>query len=161
MTVRDVADLLFTARGRIDFYWNFYVVVVIAVIGWLVSLRKTLTPSLKTLVSVAYVIASAMNLLGLYSAYTFAEALRTDLLRMVPDTTLPDTRRILEQHSYLSQRLAACVTHIAVGAAVLLVLWFGRFPEPEAATGPAAPDRPGPAGDRKDEPPPAGKRTRR
>ena len=44
MTIKEVADLLFAARERIDFYWNFYVVVVIAVIGWIVSLKKTLAP---------------------------------------------------------------------------------------------------------------------
>lgn len=65
MTLRDAVDLLLAARGRIDFYWNFYAVVVIAVIGWLVSLRKTLTTAMKVLVSIAYVIAAAMNLLGL------------------------------------------------------------------------------------------------
>jgi hypothetical protein len=43
MSVKEVADLLFAARGRIDFYWNFYVVAVIAVIGWLLSLKKKLT----------------------------------------------------------------------------------------------------------------------
>ena len=76
MSIRDVADLLFAARERVDFYWNFYVVVVIAVIGWLVSLKKTLTRSMKLLVSVAYVIAAVMNYVGLYGSYTFAEALR-------------------------------------------------------------------------------------
>jgi hypothetical protein len=126
LTFKDVADLLFAARGRIDFYWNFYVVVVMAVIGWLVSLRKTLTLAMKALVSVAFLIASAMNLLGLYSSYTFAEALRTDLLRMAAAAPLTDTRLLLEQHSYLSHRLAACWIHLAVGATILFAVWFAR-----------------------------------
>lgn len=50
---------------------------------------------MEVLVSVAYMIAAAMNLLGLYSSYTFAEALRTDLLRMTPATPLTETRSIL------------------------------------------------------------------
>jgi hypothetical protein len=86
MTIKDVADLLFAARERIDFYWNFYVVVVIAVIGWFVSLKKTLTRPMKLLVSVVYLIAAATNLLGLYSSYTLAEALRADLVRMAAMT---------------------------------------------------------------------------
>jgi hypothetical protein len=112
MTIKDVADLLFAARERIDFYWNFYVVVVIAVIGWLVSRKKSLTPSMKVLVSVAYLIAAAMNLLGLYGSYTFAEALRTDLLRMAATAPLTDTRLLLEQHSDLAQRLTAIWIHL-------------------------------------------------
>jgi hypothetical protein len=123
ITIKEVADLLFAARERIDFYWNFYVVVVIAVIGWLVSVNKTLTRSMKVLVSVAYLIAAIANLLGLYGSYTFAEALRTDLLRMAATSPLTDTRLILEQYSYLAQRQAA----------ILLVIWFARFSESEAA----------------------------
>lgn len=86
VTVAEVAELLLAARGRIDFYWNFHVAVVVAVIGWTVSLRKTLSPSLKLLVSAAYAIAAGANLAGLYSAYTFAEALRVDLLRLAADS---------------------------------------------------------------------------
>ena len=138
ITIKEVADLLFAARERVDFYWNFYVVVVIAVIGWLVSLKKRLTLSMKVLVSVAYLIAAAMNYLGLYNSYTFAEALRTDLLRMIDTASLTDTRLILEQHSYLAQRLGAFWTHLAVGATILLVVWFARFSESEAVAVKAA-----------------------
>lgn len=133
MTLRDAVDLLLAARGRIDFYWNFYVVVVIAVIGWLVSLRKTLTPAMKVLVSIAYLIAAAMNLFGLYSAYTLAEALRTDLLRMAAAAPLTDTRILLERHSYLSQRLVAVFIHLVVGATVLTVVWFARLHAADSA----------------------------
>lgn len=133
MTIRDVADLLFAARERIDFYWNFYVLVVIAVIGWLVSLKKPLTPSMKVLVSLVYGIAAVMNFLALYSAYTFAEALRLDLLPMLAATALADTRFMLEHHAYLPQRLAAFWIHLAVGATILLVVWFARFSEPAPA----------------------------
>jgi hypothetical protein len=133
ITIKEVADLLFAARERIDFYWNFYVVVVIAIIGWLVSLKKTLTLSMKVLVSVAYLIAAVMNYLGLYGSYAFAEALRTDLLRMVSAAPpLTDTRLMLEQHSYLTQRLTAFWIHLIVGATILLVIWFARFSESEA-----------------------------
>lgn len=105
---------------------------------WLVSLKKTLTLAMKVLVSVAYLIAAAMNLLGLYSSYTFAEALRTDLLRMAATTPLTDTRLILERYSYLPHRLAAFWIHLAVGATILLVIWLARFPGPEVAAAKAA-----------------------
>jgi hypothetical protein len=130
INIKDVADLLFAARGRIDFYWNFYIVVVIGVIGWLVSLKKRLTLPMKVLVSVVFLIAAATNFVGLYSSYMLAEALRTDLLRMAATTSLPDTRQILEQHSYLPQRWTALLIHIAVGVPVLLVVWFARFSDP-------------------------------
>jgi hypothetical protein len=134
ISIKDVADLLFAARERIDFYWNFHVVVVIAVIGWLVSLKRSLTVPMKVLFSVVYSIAAAANFLGLYSAYTFAEALRTDLLRMSAGAPLTDTLGILERHSYLPHRLAALWVHLAIGISILLVAWFARLAtEPAAA----------------------------
>lgn len=137
MTVYEVAELLLAARERIDFYWNFYVVVVVAIIGWLVSLKKTLTRPMKVLVTIAYMIASTLNLVGLYSSYTFAEALRIDLLRMSATTSLTETHFLLEQHTYLPQRLAAIATHLVVGATILFVLWFARFAESDTAAAPA------------------------
>ena len=132
--IKDVADLLLQATERVDFYWNFYVVVVIAIIGWLVSLKKSLTVPMKALVSIGYLIVAGMNLIGLYGSYTFAEALRTDILRLTASASLPDTRLVLEQHSYIPQRFAAFWIHLLVGAAVLLVVWLARFHPAEVAT---------------------------
>jgi hypothetical protein len=131
ITLKDVADLLFAARGRIDFYWNFHVVVVIAVIGWLVTNKQRLTVSIKILVSLVYLIAAATNLAGLYGSYTFAEALRSDLLRMAATSPLIETRSLLEQHSYLNHRLAAFWIHLILATAILLVVWFARLSELE------------------------------
>ena len=125
MSIKDAIDLLFAARERVDFYWNFYVVVVVAVVGWIVTRKETLTTSAKALVTVAYVVAAVTNLAGLYASYSVAEALRTDLLRMTVGSPLADTRVILAQHSYLSQRTASFVVHAVVGAAILLILWRG------------------------------------
>ena len=125
MSIKDAIDLLFAARERIDFYWNFYVVVVIAVVGWIVTRKEPLTRSARILVTVAYLIAAATNLAGLYGSYAFAEALRTDLLRMTVGSPLTETRTLLDQHSYVSQRISAFAVHFGVGLTVLLVLWFG------------------------------------
>ena len=131
LTLKDVADLLFAARERIDFYWNFYVILVIAVIGWMVTVKKTLTVSIKLLVSVAFIIATATNLVGLYTSYTIAEALRTDLLRLGATSPLTDTRLVLEQHSYVAHRSVALVVQLAIGAAILFTVWYGRLIAPE------------------------------
>ena len=56
MSIKDAIDLLFAARERIDFYWNFYVVVVIAVVGWIVTRKEPLTRSTRVLVTVAYLL---------------------------------------------------------------------------------------------------------
>lgn len=123
MSIKDAIDLLFAARERIDFYWNFYVVVVVAVVGWIVTRKEVLPRPAKVLVTVAYVVAASTNLAGLHASYGIAEALRTDVLRMATGAPLADTRAILEGHSYLAQRNAAILVHVVVGATILLVLW--------------------------------------
>jgi hypothetical protein len=130
MTIRDVADLLLASRERIDFYWNFYVIVLIALIGWLVSLKKPLTRSMKLLISIAYLIGASMNYLGLYSSYTAAEALRTDLLQMMAATSLTNTHLFLEQYSFLAQRPIAFGIHLILGSVLLFAIWWERNPGP-------------------------------
>ena len=126
MSIKEIIDLLFAARERIDFYWNFYVVVVVAVVGWIVTRKERLTRWTRILVSVAYVIASAANLVGLYGSYSFAEALRHDLLRLTAGSPLTSTRAVLVEHSYASQRFWAFVVHLVVGAALLLAVWLAH-----------------------------------
>src|SRR5687768_2529279 len=123
MSIKDTIDLLFAARERIDFYWNFYVVVVIAIVGWIATRKEPLTRPTKWLVTIAYVVAAATNVAGLYASYALAEALRTDILRITVGSSLIDTRAILVRHSYPSQRVAALTVHVTVGVTLLTVLW--------------------------------------
>jgi len=129
MDLKDVVGLFVTATAKIEFYWNFYVVMLIALIGWLVSAKKPLSASLKSLITVGYVVFIAMNVLGLYGSYTFAEALRTDLLTMEGANALRQTHKVLQTHSYLQQRTAMFWIHAIVGVAILLAVWLGRFGE--------------------------------
>ena len=127
ITIKEVADLLLDARGRIDFYWNFYLAVVIAVIGWLVSRKLVLTPAMRALVTAAYLIAAVMNFAGLYGSYSLAEALRQDLLAFEGVRVLEHTSLFLDRYSYLPQRTVALVVHLVIAAIVLFVIWFGEM----------------------------------
>ena len=49
--LKDVIDICFSAQDRIDLYWNFYVVGVLAIIGWLISLKRRLNWQFKVFVS--------------------------------------------------------------------------------------------------------------
>ena len=127
ITIKEIADLLLQARGRIDFYWNFYLAVVIAVIGWLVSRKPVLTTAMRVLVTAAYLIAAAMNFTGLYGSYSLAEALREDLLAFEGVRVLEHTSLFLDRYSYLPQRTVALIVHLVIAAVVLFVIWFGRM----------------------------------
>ena len=101
LPIKDIADLFVTATGRIEWYWNFYVVMVIALVGWLVSKDNPLTHQLKVTITIGYVVFVLMNLYGLWGSYTFTEALRMDLLAAANDQNqLQHARAVLTQHSF-------------------------------------------------------------
>ncbi|HEX7004991.1 MAG TPA: hypothetical protein VF168_12470 [Trueperaceae bacterium] len=125
-SMKEVAELLLAARGRIDFYWNFYLAVVVAVVGWLLSRKSALTMSTKVLVTVVYLVAASMNLMGLVASYALAEALREDLLTIESTHQLANTRLLLEEYSYLPQRSVALAVHLLVAAMILYIVWSGR-----------------------------------
>jgi hypothetical protein len=131
MEMKDVANLFIAATDKIQFYWNFYVVMLIALIGWLLSTKTALSISLKALITVGYLVFVAMNILGLYGSYTFAEVLRTDLLAMDGAKALAHTRNVLQSHSFIDQRTGAFWIHLIVGSAVLSVVWLGHLGEKE------------------------------
>ncbi len=141
MELKDVAQLFVTATARVEFYWNFYVVMLLALVGWMFASKKPFTTHLKLLITTGYIIFVCMNLIGLWGSYTFAEALREDLLDIaglkpgdlkntlasLKPGQLKNTLAILSEHSFLEQRSTALVIHMVLGAVVLLVVWFGRF----------------------------------
>jgi cytochrome b len=125
---RDIADLFVTAIDKIEFYWNFYTVTLLALIGWLVTTKQALDRGLKLLLSVGYLIFVAMNLTGLWGSYTLAEALRLDLLAATADQaqTIEHARNILAGRSMEAQRTLAFVIHGVLAMLVLGVIWLRR-----------------------------------
>ena len=136
MNIKEIADLFVISVDKIEFYWNFYTVTLIALIGWFVSTKKSLGPRLKLLISAGYLVFVFMNLIGLSSSYTFAEALRQDLLisaKAAPDT-LRNAQAVLTERSFEDQKTLAFLIHAILGGFVLLVVWFGRLGEMTSST---------------------------
>lgn len=135
MDTKDIAELFVTATGKIEFYWNFYTVTVLALIGWLVSTKKALGPRVKVLITVGYLAFVFMNIIGLYGSYTFTEALREDLLISVKSTpdVLKNTQEVLSHRSFEKQKQMVLVIHLLVGAFVLFAVWYGRLGEESSA----------------------------
>ena len=66
--LKDVAQLFITATARVEFYWNFYVVMLLALIGWMFSTKKPITAHLKLLITAGYIVFVCMNLIGLWGS---------------------------------------------------------------------------------------------
>jgi hypothetical protein len=131
MDTKEIANFFVTAIGKIELYWNFYTLTMLALIGWLVSMKKDLGTGMKLLITVGYLLFAIINLIGLWISYTLAEALRQDLLVSAKATPeiLKNTRAIISEISYDSQRILAFVVHVIFGVFVLSVVWFGALGE--------------------------------
>jgi len=128
MEINDIAKLFIAAVDKVDFYWNFYTLTLLAMIGWLVSTDKPLTRPLKQLISFGYLLFVAMNIRGLLGAYTLAEAIRQDLLAAASADPglMRHTQAVLAQHPYDGAPLMVGTIHALLGAVVLAVIWRGR-----------------------------------
>ena len=128
MGTKDVADLFLAALGKIEFYWNFYVIMVLALTGWLVSAKRSFSIPVKGLLTVGYGLFAIMNVIGLWGSYTFAEALRLDLIAAAANqaNVLENTIEVVAHKSFTDQRSLAVVIHLVFGTAVLCIIWFRR-----------------------------------
>jgi uncharacterized protein involved in cysteine biosynthesis len=102
-----------------------------------VSTNKALVLRLKLLITAGYLVFVFMNLIGLWGSYTFAEALRQDLLaaaKMNPDI-LKHAQLVLSERSFECQKMLAIVIHAILGGLVLFVVWFGCLGKRASDTG--------------------------
>ena len=93
----DALDIFFKAEDGIRFYWQFYVVGIVALMGWLISLEHNLTRGLKLLVSIAFLLFMAMNITGLLNSYVLINAAQNDvsnMLRSIEGSSTKDTEII-------------------------------------------------------------------
>lgn len=126
MKVKEVADLFSTATNKLDFYWNFYVVFLVALIGWFVaqSNEDAMSWLIKLAITIGYLAFSLVNALSLYGSYTFAEALRRDLVAMPGTGELKHTLEVMQAFSYIPRRRLALFIHLVVDLAILAVIWL-------------------------------------
>ena len=128
MEPKEIADLFLRAVGKVEFYWNFYAVTLVALIGWFVTTKKPLGGQLKLLIALGYVCFVSFNMLALWNSYDFAEALRLDFLAAIKKEAilLPKTVAILTRTSYALQQKLMIGVHILLGIGVMLVLIYAR-----------------------------------
>ena len=128
MNAKDVADLFVDAVGKVEFYWNFYVFTLIAIVGWFISAKKAVPTSLRFLIAVGYLVFALFNVTALMGTYSMAEALRLDLIPLLrgDGVTLPHTVHELERIAYPFQRTCAVYVHCVLGAAMMLIIFRVR-----------------------------------
>jgi uncharacterized membrane protein len=130
MQTKDIVDMFLSALGKVEFYWNFYTVTVLALIGWMASTKAATVQRLRLLVLVGFCAFSAMNLLGLHGSYLFTESLQKDLIALGSNDSasanLKHTSNLLGRVRYDIQRIASYFIHLVVGVLFAMAL-FSKY----------------------------------
>lgn len=131
MELKKILDLFFSVKSQIDFFWNFYVGIVIVLAGWLISTKRALTKSLKFLITGGYLLFAFMNVLGLIRAYKTVEAIRLDIKNLLVEKgDLVNLRGVIEGYSYGHGPQGTIAIHIIMAILVFYAVWKFRLDEP-------------------------------
>jgi hypothetical protein len=120
----DLLDRFQAAADLVNFYWNFYVIGIVAVLGWIFSLKRDLARRQRIVLTAVYVGFVVLNLLALVNSYRFLEAARLDALVTIPAGALPHLSRMLDSISFAKQQWIGLIAHIAVDATVIAAIWL-------------------------------------
>lgn len=129
MSASEIASHLAAATQRVEFYWQFYVVMLTALVGWLISTSTKLNFYSVVLLIVGYVVFVFMNIMGLWGSYAIAEALRSDLVELMSSdpgngmkNNMPNTYTALRDISYHQQSARVAQIHMVMFAVVLTAI---------------------------------------
>ncbi len=124
MSPKDLVDVFLSIRGSIYTYWNFYIIVVVAVFGWLASISRSLSLTLKVGLTVGLILFSAICVSSLVWNYSLLEAVRTDLCNHKDfDSAAPRLSFVVGRMSYGPHKILVWSVQGVVGALVLALLW--------------------------------------
>jgi hypothetical protein len=132
-------EFLLKTLDKIDSYWNFLVIGLVAFIGWLVTTDTTFTPLLRVTAIVGYICFAGMNLVALRSTYLAAEAASRDFSRSISGLALPGLIDLARSGFRLKRhRIAAYVIHALLGSLIIAAICLKSAKPKESKQGAAS-----------------------
>lgn len=126
MLPTEIADLFIETTSRIEFCWNLFVVILIALVGWRFQATLALGGLQRIILTLGYGGFAAVNIPGLFGTYTLAEALLLDFQETDALETLGYTDKALRTIDYAQQRTVMFFVHGFVALLVLAAIWIPR-----------------------------------
>jgi hypothetical protein len=125
LTNGELFDLLEKLESRVDRYWTFYSVVVVAVAGWLFT-GKSLAQSDAPLVAVGLFVFLAGNfaIITLTEARILAVESEIEARSQQAEILSPQFRGRLSRLSFPGRRLASAVIHGVIDLAVIALVFL-------------------------------------
>ncbi len=137
LTIKDRFDLYLHFRDKVLFFWNWYTVGMIAVVGWMLTTEKVFSWYLKVIISFVFLTFIGMNISGLIRSYELLSASRKDLLTSIRLTDEHEHELRYHLHKVIKKQ---CYKYnllkfvYAIGVLAVLVIIFGKGLIYDAAT---------------------------
>jgi predicted neutral ceramidase superfamily lipid hydrolase len=112
-------------ESRINAYWNFYTVIVVATVGWLMSSKTPFTPHQSIALSLALILFFAANLSVMRAATRRVIAIESELNEKSSECNFSSSllKSELSRNSMPFRLEASYMLHFVVDAAVLYSVW--------------------------------------
>ncbi|BFM48992.1 hypothetical protein [Marinomonas sp. THO17] len=130
MEISTILDVLEKIETRLNSYWNFYTIVIVAVCGWLVSHiaepAEDLNPDIAHFLAFGCILFFFMNLTVIRAATIRLLSFENALIQLVEDSQhlTPQIRDYLSKPQ-LKMRLAfTYITHITMDTAVIIFIYW-------------------------------------
>lgn len=138
ISLTDLSELILKLADQINFYWNFYVVVNIAILGWILSLNNNPAWPLKTVASAAFLVFLALNITALLRSYIFLQAASLEFKAIAVEfpfktSDLPDR---ISRLSFAGYKYKIWITHAIADIGMLSILWSDKLQDTLRISGP-------------------------
>lgn len=128
MTLTETLDFIEKLETRNNSYWNFYIVVIVAICGWVISQQgSTISPQIKYTLIFGNAIFYFMNLSIIYGTTERIKAFEDEAIILAEkDQQIGASLRKHLSSPFLMNRLKFTITtHLIIDATVLIFIFLG------------------------------------
>jgi len=123
--IKDLIEVTDKLESRVSSNWNFYTVVVVAIIGWLVSSQISFSYSQVLVVTIVCISFFIANFYAMRAATKRVIAVESELNALAKKTEFESAllKKELSHSSSALQLISSSVLHISVDIIVLIAIW--------------------------------------
>lgn len=123
--IKDLIEVIDKLESRVSSNWNFYTIVVVAIIGWLVSSQISFSFSQVLVVTIVCISFFIANFYAMRAATKRVIAVESELNALARKTEFESVllKKELSHSSSSLQLISSSVLHISVDIIVLIAIW--------------------------------------
>jgi hypothetical protein len=125
LTIKELIELIEKAESRINSYWNFYTIVVIAIVGWLMSSQTPFSLHQTMALTLALVVFFCANFGVMRAATIRILALEDELAAVARETEFvgESLKRVLSRAAMPGRLGWSYGLHVIVDVTVIFAVW--------------------------------------